>query len=111
MSMACDELAERIRRLLPPRASIAEQKMFGGLAVMEDGNMVVCATREGALIVRVGKEGMPEALKKPGAEVMQMGGRSMSGFVVLQGDAIEDDEVLASWLSLARAFVSTLPPK
>ncbi|UYO01335.1 MAG: TfoX/Sxy family protein [Devosia sp.] len=109
--MACDELADRIRALLPGRANIAEKKMFGGIAFMQDGNMLVCPTKAGELIVRVGKDGMAEALEKPGAELMDMGGRTMSGFVVLGGDAIEDDDVLAGWIETARAFVMTLPPK
>jgi Regulator of competence-specific genes len=111
MSMASEELAERIRALLPPGDAIRERKMFGGIAFMRDGNMLVCPTREGALIVRVGKDGMDAALARPGAAVMDMAGRSMSGFVVVSGDAIEDDEALAGWIETARTFVATLPPK
>ncbi len=111
MSMASDDLAERIRTLLPPRAHIVEKRMFGGIAFMQDGNMVVCPTKEGALIVRVGKDGIADALARPGASIMEMGGRAMSGFVVLSGDAIEDDDVLLGWIETARAFVATLPPK
>ncbi|SMQ66397.1 TfoX N-terminal domain-containing protein [Devosia lucknowensis] len=111
MSMASDELAERIRALLPPEENIREQKMFGGIAFMLGGNMLVCPTKEGSLIVRVGKNGVPSALDLPGAEVMEMGGRTVSGFVVVSGDAIEDEFVLGEWLDRARAFVRTLPPK
>lgn len=111
MSMASEELAERIRALLPPWAPVAEKKMFGGIAFMLAGNMLVCPTKGGSLIVRVGKDRMADALARPGAQIMGMNGRSMSGFVVLGGDAIEDDDVLADWLTLARDFVATLPPK
>lgn len=111
MSMASEELADRIRALLPPGANVREQKMFGGIAFMLDGNMLVCPTKEGAMIARVGKDGMAEALERPGAGLMDMGGRSMSGFVVVSGDAIEDDDDLAGWIDTARAFVAGLPPK
>ncbi len=111
MSMALDELADRIRTLLPPGIHSVEKKMFGGMAFMVDGNMLVCPTRDGALIVRVGKDGMAAALERPGAQIMDMGGRSMAGFVVLEGDALEDDEVISDWIGLALAFVRTLPPK
>lgn len=57
MSMASEELSDRIRALLPPLANVREQKMFGGRAFMLDGNMLVCPTKEGSLIVRVGKMG------------------------------------------------------
>ena len=111
MSMACDELADRIRTLLPRGVHCTEKKMFGGIAFMNSGNMLVCPTKEGALIVRVGKNGMAEALAQPGAGLMDMGGRSMSGFVVLGGDAIEDDDVLSGWIERAWNFVRTLPGK
>lgn len=111
MSMASEELSDRIRALLPPLANVREQKMFGGRAFMLDGNMLVCPTKEGSLIVRVGKDGMADAHSQPGAAIMDMGGRSMSGFVVLSGDAIEDDDLLSQWLDRARQYVTTLPPK
>ena len=110
MSMAVDELADRIRPLMPPQGRIEEKRMFGGMAVMLNGNMVVCPTREGSLIVRVGKEGMADALAD-GAAPMEMGGRVMSGFVLVTGDALEDDEALASWIDRALAFATTLPAK
>jgi TfoX/Sxy family transcriptional regulator of competence genes len=111
VSMALQELAERIRNLLPNRLPIIEKRMFGGIAFMQNGNMLICPTKDGSLIVRVGKDGMADALEQPGAQVMEMGGRAMSGFVVLSGDTIEDDDILAAWLARAGAFVSTLPPK
>lgn len=111
MSMACDELAARIRDLLPRGAHPTEKKMFGGIAFMLDGNMLVCPTREGSLMVRVGKDGMAAALEQPGAGLMEMSGRSMGGFVLVEGDAIEDDEALSDWLRRAHAFVKTLPAK
>lgn len=104
-------LAERVGDHLGDRPGLARQKMFGGFCFMLHGNMLVCPTRDGALIVRVGKEGMEAALARPGAAPMDMNGRSMAGFVVVSGDAIEDEDDLAQWLDLAEAFVITLPPK
>lgn len=52
--MAYDEdLAERIRDLLLAEPDLAEQKMFGGLAFLLAGNMAVCASREGGILVRI----------------------------------------------------------
>ena len=85
-------------------------KGLAALAIMLDGNMVVCPTKEGSLIVRVGKDGMEEALRA-GATPMEMGGRTMSRFVLVTGDALEDDEALANWVARAVAFVRTLPAK
>ena len=111
MSMATEELAERIRTLLPARVHCIEKKMFGGIAFMHRGNMLVAPLKDGSLLARVGKEGMQEALALSGVSVMDMGGRSMSGFVVVSGDAIEDDDALGEWLERCRRFVDTLPDK
>lgn len=111
MSMATDELADRIRDLLPQRVHCLEKKMFGGIAFMYRGNMLVAPLKEGSMLARVGKEGMDEALALPGASIMDMGGRSMGGFVVVSGDAIEDDDDLRAWLTRCLNFVETLPPK
>lgn len=111
MTMATEDLAERIRALLPEGANIREQKMFGAMCFMLDGNMLVAPLKDGSLLVRTGKEGMDPALRRPGTTVMDMAGRSMTGFIVVSGDAVEDDSALGEWVELARAFVATLPPK
>ena len=111
MSMASDELTDRIRDLFSPGENIREQKMFGANAFMSNGNMLVAPMKDGSLLVRVGKDGMEDALAMEGASLMEMGGRTMGGFVVVSGDAIEEDFALGEWLDRARAFVRTLPPK
>lgn len=111
MSMATEELADRIRALLSPGDHIREQKMFGAQAFTFHGNMLVAPMKDGSLLVRVGKDGMDDALTQPGASIMDMGGRSMTGFVVVSGDAVEEDYALGEWIDRAHSFVKTLPPK
>lgn len=111
MSLASEELADRVRALLPATAAVTEQKMFGGHAFMLNGNMLVGPMKDGSLLVRVGKERTEEALGKPGTAAMQMGTKIMAGFIQVSGDVIEDDEVLLDWIDYARVFVETLPPK
>lgn len=111
MSLASEELSDRIRGLLGARPGITEQKMFGGRCFMLDGNMLVGPMKDGSLLVRVGKDGYERALALPGARPMSMGARTMSGFVEVTGDVLEDDEVLLDWIELARSFVETLPAK
>lgn len=111
MSMAREELADRIRDLLPPGVYPVEKRMFGGIAFIVHGNMLICPLKDGTLMVRVGKDGMETALTRPGASIMEMNGRQMNGFILVSGDAIEDDDILADWLATAYAFVRTLPSK
>ncbi|HET6919142.1 MAG TPA: TfoX/Sxy family protein, partial [Jiangellaceae bacterium] len=47
------ELADRIRELVAGAEGVAEQRMFGGLAFLINGNMAVAASGRGGLLVRV----------------------------------------------------------
>lgn len=108
-SVAPDPMVERLRTALGKRA-FTEQKMFGGTCFMLNGNMLIGTSKRG-LLVRVGKAAHAAAASRPHASPMEMGGRSMEGYVHVapQGTASEAD--LTAWLDLALAFVETLPPK
>ncbi|GHA14450.1 hypothetical protein GCM10007989_06420 [Devosia pacifica] len=108
MNDLLEHMAERIRAQLP--SITREQRMFGGLAFMQSGNMLVAVMKNGNLLVRVGRNGYMEALALPGAHAMTMGTRTMTGFVEVEADVVEDDDTLADWLERARRFVDTLPP-
>ena len=111
MSFASDELSDRIRDTLDPRLPVTEQKMFGGRAFMLAGNMLVAVMKEGSLLVRVGKENQEQYLSETGATLMRMGDRTMTGFLEVSGDVLEDEDTLTHWIGAALAFVRTLPPK
>lgn len=111
MSLASEELSHRLRALLAPVPFVTEQKMFGGRAFMLSGNMLVAATKQGSLLVRVGRHASQQLLSLPGAAPMTMGARTMAGFLEVSGDVLEDDAALADWMNRARLFVATLPPK
>lgn len=102
-------LAERVRSALAELDPV-EKTMFGGLAWMVNTNMAVGLTGDGRLLVRVGKDGMDEALAR-GAEPMQMGERTMTGFVVVPADRLKADEDLADWVSVGVGVATALPPK
>ncbi|KKC35486.1 hypothetical protein WH87_15515 [Devosia epidermidihirudinis] len=111
MSLASEELSDRVRDMLARYRTVSEKKMFGGRCFMLSGNMLVCPLKEGGLLVRVGKDSYDESLALPGAQVVSMGTKTMGGFVEVTGDVLEDDDVLSDWIERARAFVTTLPPK
>ena len=65
--MAFDEsLAARIRTALAHKKDIEEKKMFGGIGLLLNGNMLVGVWKN-SLIVRLGPEGYEDALLEPGA--------------------------------------------
>jgi TfoX/Sxy family transcriptional regulator of competence genes len=104
-----EDLAERVRTALAGNGALREVRMFGGLCFMLNGNMVAGTSKRG-LLVRVGKEQHARALARPDARPMEMSGRPMEGYVVIDPPP-KEDRMLREWLELAAAFVQTLPAK
>jgi TfoX/Sxy family transcriptional regulator of competence genes len=103
-----DAIAAAVRAALSD-VVIREVKMFGGIGFTLNGNTLVATSKRG-LLARVGKDAQAAALARPGARMMEMRGRVMQGYVLVDPSALSGASV-ASWLRLARAFVATLPPK
>ncbi|WP_424983009.1 TfoX/Sxy family protein [Maritalea sp. S77] len=111
MSEEREILADRIRGIIGDDPNVTEKKMFGGIAFMLNGNMLVGPHKDGTMMVRVGPDLYDEALARPGAGLMDFTGKPMKGFVNVSGDAIASDQGLAEWIALATSFVGTLPAK
>ncbi|WP_176480013.1 TfoX/Sxy family protein [Mesorhizobium sp. WSM3859] len=108
-SVAPDPMVERLRAALGKR-DFTEQKMFGGTCFMINGNMLIGTSKRG-LLVRVGKDAHAAAAALPHARPMEMGGRSMEGYLHVAPEGTASDADLAGWLDRALAFVETLPSK
>ena len=109
--MAYDEgLAHRLGESLSALPGITAKKMFGGIAFLWHGNMLVGVIGDD-LIARVGPEAQEDALAQPGARVFDFTGRPMKGWVIVDGEAVAEDDALGDWISRARDFVEALPPK
>jgi TfoX/Sxy family transcriptional regulator of competence genes len=110
LSMALDEdLAGHMRAVLGGTGAVREVRMFGGLCFMLNGNMVAGTSKRG-LLVRVGKEQYSQALARPSARPMEMSGRRMAGYILVDPPP-HDERALRDWLGLAVGFVNTLPAK
>jgi TfoX/Sxy family transcriptional regulator of competence genes len=106
-----EELADRIRELIPDRTGIAEKKMFGGLAFLVDGNMAVAASGQGGLLVRVDPGEGERLVAATDAEPMVMRGREMTGWLRVPSEHVRTKRQLASWVERGMSFARTLPPK
>jgi TfoX/Sxy family transcriptional regulator of competence genes len=110
-AMAYDEaLAERVRTVLGDAPDVVAKRMFGGIAFMVAGNMA-CGVMGEDLLVRVGKAGQAASLARPSVRPMELSGRVMGGFVVVDAEGLDEDEVLAGWVERGSAFAASLPPK
>ena len=88
--MAYDEaLAGRIRDLVGDEPNLTEQKMFGGLAFLIGGNMAVAASGQGGVLVRVDPDESDDLVATTPAELMEMRGRSMRGWLRRRGGGRE----------------------
>jgi TfoX/Sxy family transcriptional regulator of competence genes len=111
--MAYDEaLAERVRACLAREGGggITERAMFGGLGFMLNGNMAV-GLRGDELMVRVGPDGVADALEHAHARQSYMGERLMKGFILVGPEGVESDDDLDGWVRRGVEFAHSLPPK
>jgi TfoX/Sxy family transcriptional regulator of competence genes len=110
--MAFDEsLAERIREGLASDRGVTEQKMFGGIAFMLNGNM--CAGVHGNdLIVRLDEPRHEAAMREKHTGPMVFGnGMAAKGLVLVAPAGVKTKAQLAGWLKRATDFAGSLPPK
>ncbi len=105
-----EQLAGRLRDHLEGIAGIREQKMFGGVSFLLDGNLAVGVIGD-ELCVRVGPDAFDDALQQPGARVFDFSGRPMTGWVMVASDALAGEETLEGWVERGLAFAASLPPK
>jgi TfoX/Sxy family transcriptional regulator of competence genes len=109
--MAYDEgLATRIRALIGGEAGLAEKRMFGGLAMLLDGNMAVGVRNDG-MIVRTDPDQQERLLTEEGARPFDLTGRPMTGWIVVEASGCAEDADLRRWVDRGVAYARSLPPK
>lgn len=110
--MAFDtELADRIRELIASEEGVAEQRMFGGLAFLLNGNMAVAASGQGGLLVRVNPEESDALVDDERVQPMVMGGRQMRGWLHVDTAALGTAGQLELWVARGVTYARTLPAK
>ena len=110
--MAYDEaLAARIRALTGDVPDVTEKKMFGGLAFLVCGNMAIAASGEGGILVRVDPAQSDELVATTDAQVAEMRGRRMPGWLRVDADSLSTDADLDRWTTIGTTFARSLPPK
>jgi TfoX/Sxy family transcriptional regulator of competence genes len=112
VSMAYDEdLANRIRELVAMEDGVTEQRMFGGLAFLIDGNMSVSASGQGGLLLRVDPAETDALLAEPHALPFQMRGRVMRGWLRVEPEGLGSKRQLQAWVKRGVAYARSLPSK
>ena len=110
--MAYDEdLANRIRELVSNEQGVSEQRMFGGLAFLINGNMSVSASGQGGLLLRVDPAETDALLRRPHAGPFQMRGRVMQGWLRVDAEGVRTKRQLERWVTRGVAYARSLPAK
>jgi hypothetical protein len=106
-----EDLAQRIRALVAAEHGLSEKKMFGGVAFLIGGNMVVSASGQGGMLVRVGPERSDALSAAAGASVAVMRGRPMPGWLRVDADHLRTGRQVKKWVDLGVGFAHSLPAK
>lgn len=110
--MAYDEaLAARIRELVRDETGLTEKKMFGGLAFLVGGNMAVAASGQGGLMVRVDPAESETLLATTNAELVEMRGRRLAGWMRVAASDVRTERELGTWVGIGVAYARSLPAK
>lgn len=109
--MAYDEqLATRVREVLPDPSLVTERKMFGGLAFIVRGNMS-CGIIGDRLMIRVDRDSYEAVLARPHVRAVDFTGKPMRGFVYVDPAGIATAGDLLEWVHRGVAFATSLPSK
>jgi TfoX/Sxy family transcriptional regulator of competence genes len=106
-----EDLANRIRELVLTRPGVTEQRMFGGLAFLIDGNMCVSASGQGGLLLRVDPSETGALLGKRYARPFEMRGRPMQGWLRVDAEELRTKRQLERWVARGMAYARSLPAK
>ena len=98
-----EQLANRIRERLVDLDNITEKAMMGGLVFMYNDKMCV-GIMKNDLMCRIDPTEQENALEQQGCELMQLGGKQMNGYVVIDETGIRTAQQFDHWINLALQF-------
>ena len=110
--MAYDEkTAERVRKVLAGRPDVIERKLMGGLCFMVKGGMCCSVSGKGGLLIRIDPQAQERTLREPHARPMEMGGRTMSGFVRVAPEGYRTEASLRKWVMRGVEYLAARSPR
>jgi hypothetical protein len=106
-----EDLADRVRSVVAHERGLSEQRMFGGLAFLIDGNMAVSASGQGGLMVRVDPEETDRLARGVHVRRFEMRGREMDGWLRVDVEGVRTKRQLETWVARGVRYARSLPPK
>jgi TfoX/Sxy family transcriptional regulator of competence genes len=105
-----EAIERRIDGLVRAWDNVEKKRMFGGICYLLNGNICFGIYRD-YLIVRCGVDAAAEKLQERHVKPMDITGKPMKGWLMVEEGGWKRDEEMDSWLQLGRRFALTLPPK
>ena len=99
----------RVRGVLADEPEVSERRMFGGLAFLVGGRMAVAISGRGGLMVRCDADDVPALLRQAHVAPMQMRGRDLRGWLLVDPDGLTDEADLAGWIGIGTTYAAALP--
>jgi len=93
-----EAIAARIRKVLAGRGGVVEKKMFGGLAFLARGKMLI-GVLGGKVVARCRPEDQPKLLRPPHVKPMDFTGRPMKGWLYVTGPSVASPAGLRKWIA------------
>ena len=97
------EIEEKIKTVIDKWPGITSKKMFGGVGIMMNRNMLVGAHGE-YLILRLSQQGYAEVMGLPYSKPFDITGRLMKGWAMVKGDKLSQSDY-KYWILKAKEFV------
>jgi len=103
-------LAERLDEIMAGMLEMEVSHMFGGYGFLMNGHMCAGVWND-ALIIRIGVEGWNTIQDQPHVRPMDLTGRVMKGWAMIEAEGVSEDDALRRYVDMAIMFCAALPPK
>jgi TfoX/Sxy family transcriptional regulator of competence genes len=96
------DLIQRVRDELSDVPDVVEKRMFGSVGFMVRGKLAIAA-RADRIMCRIDPKMHLQLVKTPGCRPVVMKGRTMSGYVYVDAEAVSTPKKLRQWVDLVLA--------
>ena len=103
-------LAARLDEIMAGMLDMEVTRMFGGYGFLMNGHMCVGVWNE-VLIIRIGGEGWAAIEDQPHVRPMDLTGRVMKGWAMIEAEGVSEDADLQRYVDMAIMFCAALPHK
>ena len=103
-------LEEMVNHKFAQEKGFSETRMMGGFGYLLNGNMCF-GIHKNSLIIRVGTETAAKIIRPPNVRWMDLTGKVMKAWVMVEAEALKEEDELEGYCQLAITFVKTLPKK